>query len=80
MNFSEEIAADIIRKRHLEPFKTAGEISSYIKNYDNLANILTVKSRIFRITVTVKNENSYCRGVYYFNRDDKKLLYCSMGH
>lgn len=79
-DFSEEIAADIIRKRHLEPFKTAGEISSYIKNYDNLANILTVKSRIFRITVTVKNENSYCRGVYYFNRDDKKLLYCSMGH
>jgi len=79
-DFPEEIAANIIRKRQLEPFKSASEISSYIKNYDSLANILTVKSRIFRITVTVKNDNSYCRGVYYFNRDDKELLYCSMGH
>jgi len=79
-DFSEEIAADIIRKRHLEPFTAASEISSFVKDYDSLANILTVKSRIFRITVTVKNDNSYCRGVYYFNRDDKKLLYCSMGH
>jgi len=79
-DFSEEIAADIIRKRHLEPFTAASEISSFVKDYDSLANILTVKSRIFRITVTVKNDNSYCSGVYYFNRDDKKLLYCSMGH
>jgi len=79
-DFSEEIAADIIRKRHIGPFTAASEISSFIKDYDSLANILTVKSRIFRITVTVKNDNSYCRGVYYFNRDDKKLLYCSMGH
>ena len=79
-DFSEEIAADIIRKRHLEPFTAASEISSFVKDYDSLANILTVKSRIFRITVTVKNDNSYCRGVYYYNRDDKKLLYCSMGH
>lgn len=79
-DLTEEIAADIIRKRQLEPFKTSSEINSYIKSSDNLANILTVKSYIFRITVTVKNDNSYCRGVYYFDRDNKKLLYCSMGH
>lgn len=79
-DLTENIAADIIRKRQLEPFKTASEINSYIKNTESLNNILTVKSYIFRITITVKNDNSYCRGVYYFDRDNKKLLYCSMGH
>ncbi|HOP62696.1 MAG TPA: general secretion pathway protein GspK [Spirochaetota bacterium] len=79
-DMTEETATEIIRKRQLEPFKTVSEIGSYIKYTSTLANILTVKSRIFRITVTIKNENSYCRSIYYFNRDEKKLLYCSMGH
>lgn len=79
-DMTEDIAADIIRKRNLEPFKTVSEIGNYIKYTESLANILSVKSQIFRITVTAKNENSYCRAVYYFDRDNKKLLYCSMGH
>ncbi len=79
-NMTEDVVADIIIKRQLEPFKTESEINTYIKDADSLKNIITVKSRIFRITVTSQNENSYCRAVYYYDRENKELLYSSMGH
>jgi len=83
-DMTEDIVRDIIKKRDLQPYKSLDEaindLESYIVLKDNIKNSLTIKSHIFKITLTAKNANSYCRVIYYYDRDNKKLLYCSKEH
>lgn len=81
-DMTDDVVENLIRQRQLKPFASVAEIKSFISDtqYERLAKYLTVKSGVFKITVTVKNDNSFCKTLYYFDRDNKKLIYCSMGH
>jgi len=74
---SEETVQEIIKKRNLEPFKTVDEISAFTGKGNTVNSLLTVKSHIFKITVTSVNLNGKYKSVYYYDRDNKKILYCS---
>jgi len=74
---SEETVQKIIKKRNLEPFKTVDEISAFTGKGNTVNSLLTVKSHIFKITVTSVNLNGKYKSVYYYDRDNKKILYCS---
>ena len=76
----EDVVTEIIRKRQLQPFKSISEINEFIKEPDVIKNLITVKSRIFKITITVSGENGYSRFITYYDRDEKKILYCSSEH
>jgi hypothetical protein len=74
---SEDTVQEIIKKRNLEPFKTVDEISEFTGKGNTVNNLLTVKSHIFKITVISENLNGRYKSVYYYDRDNKKILYCS---
>lgn len=74
---SEETVQEIIKKRNLEPFKTVDEISEFTGKGNTVNSLLTVKSHIFKITIISKNLNGKYKSVYYYDRDNKKILYCS---
>jgi len=74
---SDETVQEIIKKRNLEPFKTVDEISAFTGKGNTVNSLLTVKSHIFKITVTSVNLNGKYKSVYYYDRDNKKILYCS---
>jgi general secretion pathway protein K len=79
-DLTEDIAAEIIRKRHIQPFTSASEIEEFIKDDGIKNNIITVKSRIFKITVTASGGEGFCRFITYYDRDNKKILYCTSEH
>lgn len=74
---SEDTVQEIIKKRNLEPFKTVDEISEFTGKGNTVNNLLTVKSHIFKITITSENLNGRYKSVYYYDRDNKKILYYS---
>ncbi len=74
---SEDTVQEIIKKRNLEPFKTVAEISEFTGKGNTINSLLTVKSHIFKITITSENLNGRYKSVYYYDRDNKKILYCS---
>jgi type II secretory pathway component PulK len=76
-DISEETVQEIIKKRNLEPFKTVDEISAFTGKGNTVNSLLTVKSHIFKITITSANLNGRYKSVYYYDRDNKKILYCS---
>jgi len=77
---NEDVITDIIRKRQLQPFKSITEINEFVKEPGVLENIITVKSRIFKITIKAEGDNGFCRFITYYDRDEKKILYCSVEH
>jgi len=77
---SDDVVSDIIVNRQLEPFQSTSEIANFIKNFDDIKNLISVKSYIFRIKIIVKSSDSFCSSVYYYDRENKKILYCSTGH
>ncbi len=74
---TEEIVEEIIRRRQLQPFKSVSEINTFIGEDHNLGNLLTVRSRIFKITVTARVQNGYARHIIYFDRFDRLVLSCT---
>jgi type II secretory pathway component PulK len=77
---SENTVTEIIRKRQIQPFKSTAEINEFIKEPEVLKNLISVKSRIFKITVIATNSEGFCRFITYYDRDEKKILYCSSEH
>ncbi len=77
---NEDVITDIIRKRQLQPFKSITEINEFVKEPGVLENLITVKSRIFKITVKASGDSGFCRFITYYDRDEKKILYCSVEH
>ena len=73
-SITEENVEDIIRSRQLQPFKAVSEINSFLGEEHNLGNLLTVKSQIFKITVTATLEHGFSRHIIYFDRVNKKIL------
>lgn len=73
-SITEANVEDIIRRRQLQPFKAVSEINSFLGEDHNLGNLLTVKSQIFKITVTASLENGFSRHIIYFDRVNKKIL------
>ena len=74
---SEDTVQEIIKKRNLEPFTSVSEFSVFTGEDNTINSVLTVKSHIFRITITAENSNGRYKSVYYYDRDNKKILYCS---
>jgi len=77
---SEDTVTEIIRRRQTQPFKSISEINEFIKEPDLLKNLITVKSSIFKITIMATDTNGFCRFITYYDRDNKKVLYCSSEH
>jgi len=80
---NEEKVADVIRKRLQQPFKNINEIDEFITNPDAreaIHRIITVKSRIFKITITASGNDGFCRFITYYDRDIRKILYCTNEH
>ena len=74
---TEDIVEQIIRRRQLQPFKSVSEINTFIGEDHNLGNLLTVRSQIFKITVTAAVENGYARHIIYFDRFNRLVLSCT---
>jgi type II secretory pathway component PulK len=77
---SDDIVTEIINRRMDKPFKSVDEIKDLFTNDDEfltLKKYLTVKSYIFKITVTATVDDSSVKIVTYYNRDQKKFLYWS---
>jgi len=73
-SITEEIAGDIVKRRQLQPFKAVSELNTFLGEDHTLGNLLTVKSQIFRITVTARVDNGYARHIIYFDRLNRKIL------
>ena len=58
----------------------ANEIDEFIKDPNIKKNLLTVKSQIFKITINATSNDGFCHFVTYYDRDNKKILYCSSEH
>lgn len=76
-SMTEEIVEDIIRRRQLQPFKSVSEINAFIGENHNLGNLLTVRSQIFKITVTARVQNGSARHIIYFDRFNRLVLSCT---
>jgi len=76
-SMTEEMVERIIRRRQLQPFKSVSEINSIIGDDHNLGNLLTVRSQIFKITVTARVQNGYARHIIYFDRFNRLVLSCA---
>jgi type II secretory pathway component PulK len=79
----DDVVAEIIRKRQNQPFRSIGEIDEFIQDssaLEALKKLITVKSTIFKITVTSSANEGFCRFIVYYDRDTKKILYCSSEH
>lgn len=78
----DEIVTDIIKQRQLQPFTSISEVKNVISDaqYSSISNLITVKSYIFKITVTAENNDGLCRLICYYDRDNRKILYCSTEH
>lgn len=80
---NEDKVADVIRKRQDQPFKTINEIDQFIEDQatrDSMKRIITVKSRIFKITVKATGDDGFCNFITYYDKDTKKILYCTTEH
>lgn len=76
-DITEDKVTDIITKRQLQPFRTKGEIENFTGKDNTINGILTVKSYIFKITIISSNANGLYKSVYYYDRENKKILYYS---
>lgn len=79
-DLTEDVATEIIRKRLIQPFTSTSEIDEFIKDEQIKKNIITVRSSIFKITVTATGDDGFCRYITYYDRDNKKVLYCTSEH
>ncbi len=76
-NMTDDIVTELIRRRHIQPFKSVDEVSDLVDDENTRKNILTVRSHIFKITSTVHVGKTRVTIVSYYNRDRKKILYWS---
>lgn len=78
----DDVVTDIIRQRQLQPFTSISEVKTVISDakYAAIINMITVKSYIFKITVSAENDDGLCRLICYYDRDNKKVLYFSTEH
>jgi len=79
----EDKVAEVISRRQDQPFKNINEIDQFITDQsarDSIKRIITVKSRIFKITVKASGDNGFCNFIAYYDRDTKKMLYCTSEH
>ena len=77
---NEGVVSDIIKRRLTEPFNLITDLNEFIRNPDLLKNLITVKSNIFKITVTASLRNGFCRYINYYDRSSNKILYSSIEH
>lgn len=77
---SEDTVQEIIKKRNNEPFKSVDEIAEFTGKGNTINSLLTVKSHIFKIIITSENQSGRYRSIYYYDRDNKKILYYSGEH
>lgn len=73
-SITEDNVEEIIRRRQLQPFKAVSEINSFLGEDHNLGNLLTVRSQVFKITVTATVESGFSRHIVYYDRVRKKIL------
>jgi type II secretory pathway component PulK len=79
----DDVVTEIIKKRHIQPFRSIGEIDEFVSDasaLEALKKLITVKSNIFKITVTSSVNEGFSRFIVYYDRDTKKILYCSSEH
>lgn len=76
-NMTDDIVTELIRRRHVQPFKSVDEVSDLIDDENIRKNILTVRSNIFKINSTVHVGKTRVTIISYYNRDRKKILYWS---
>ena len=77
---SDNIVTEIINRRMDAPIKSVDEIKDLFPNEDEFLTFkkyLTVKSYIFKITVTATVNDDSVKIISYYNRDQKKFLYWS---
>jgi len=77
---NESVVTEIIKRRQLEPFRQTTDINEFIREPDLLKNLITVRSNIFKITVTASDKFGFCRFITYYDRNRNKVLYSSIEH
>ena len=77
---NEGVVSDIIKRRQSEPFNLITDLNEFIREPDLLNNLITVRSNIFKITVTASLSNGFCRYITYYDRNRNKILYSSIEH
>jgi len=77
---NESVVTEIIRRRQIEPFRNTTDINEFIREPDLLRNLITVRSSIFKITVTASDKSGFCRFITYYDRNRNKVLYSSIEH
>lgn len=74
---TDDIVTEIIRKRQIQPFRSTSEIEEFIKDETLENNIIAVRSNIFKITIKASGRDGFCNFIAYYDRDNKRILYCS---
>ena len=77
---NESIVTEIIKRRQSEPFRNTTDINEFIREPDFLKNLITVRSNIFKITITASDSFGFCRYITYYDRSRNKVLYSSIEH
>ena len=76
----EGAVTEIIKRRQTEPFKRTTDINEFIREPDILNNLITVRSSLFKITITASYKSGFCRFITYYDRNRNKILYSSIEH
>ena len=74
------MVTEIISRRMEKPFKSVDEIKDLFPTEDEFSTLkryLTVKSSIFKITVTATVNDNSVKTIAYYSRDQKRFLYWS---
>jgi general secretion pathway protein K len=72
---TDDIVAELIRKRMENPYRSMDQVKELIPDDTIRNNILTVRSHIFKIIVSVEVARSSAVLTVYFNRDNNQILY-----
>ncbi|MBN1535013.1 MAG: general secretion pathway protein GspK [Spirochaetes bacterium] len=76
-DMTDDMVAELIMRRIIEPFKSVNEVSDIITDQDIRKNILTVKSSLFGVWSTASYGNATVTIHAIYNRDRKKIVYWS---
>jgi type II secretory pathway component PulK len=72
---TDDVVADIIRRRTQNPFNSTNEVKDLINDETVLKNVVSVKSYIFKLVSTGKAGNTTFTITGYYYRDEKRFYY-----
>lgn len=80
---NEDNVANVISRRLDQPFKNINEIDEFIADQnsrESIKRLITVKSQIFKITINAYGDEGFSSYVTYYDRINKRIIYCTNEH